>query len=56
MKNRITQTRIAVLVFRVFQLLGALGALVTMILITEVDTSMGWVMRIAVRNTIYNQA
>ncbi|OBT66200.1 hypothetical protein VE03_04302 [Pseudogymnoascus sp. 23342-1-I1] len=46
MKGRITETRMAVLFFRIFQLLGALGALTTMVLITGVDTQMGWIMRI----------
>jgi hypothetical protein len=52
-KNRITQTRIAVLVFRVFQFLGALGAFITMILLTGVSTDMGWVMRITVRFELF---
>ncbi|OBT57018.1 hypothetical protein VE04_03665 [Pseudogymnoascus sp. 24MN13] len=46
MKGRITETRMAVLFFRIFQLLGAIGALTTMVLITGVDTQMGWIMRI----------
>lgn len=50
MKGRITETRMAVLFFRIFQLLGAIGALTTMVLITGVDTQMGWIMRIVVRN------
>lgn len=51
MKSRITETRMAVLFFRIFQLLGAIGALTTMVLITGVDTEMGWIMRIVVRIT-----
>lgn len=50
MKARITETRMAVLFFRIFQLLGALGALTTMVLITGVDSQMGWIMRIVVSN------
>ncbi|KFY28952.1 hypothetical protein V493_02652 [Pseudogymnoascus sp. VKM F-4281 (FW-2241)] len=46
MKGRITETRMAVLFFRIFQLLGAIGALTTMVLITGVDNQMGWIMRI----------
>ncbi|KFY03469.1 hypothetical protein O988_01447 [Pseudogymnoascus sp. VKM F-3808] len=46
MKGRITETRMAVLFFRIFQLIAAIGALTTMVLITGVDSQMGWIMRI----------
>ncbi|KFY07633.1 hypothetical protein V492_06965 [Pseudogymnoascus sp. VKM F-4246] len=46
MKGRITETRMAVMFFRIFQLIGAIGALTTMVLITGVDSQMGWIMRI----------
>jgi hypothetical protein len=48
MKKRITQTRIVILIIRVLQLLAACGSLAAMILISGVDATTAWFLRIPV--------
>lgn len=48
-KKHIVETRTVMLLFRVFQVFGALGAFITMVLLTKVSPDMGWIMRILVR-------
>jgi len=47
-KKRVTRTRIVQLILRCLELLGAIGLLVTMILVTGIEPVTGWLMRIPV--------
>jgi hypothetical protein len=47
-KKRVKLTRIIQLILRCIELLGAIGLLVTMVLVTGIDPVTGWLMRIPV--------
>jgi hypothetical protein len=47
-KKKVKAARIVQLILRIIELLGAVGLLVTMVLVTGIDPVTGWLMRIPV--------